>query len=416
MRRFIPFLFLGLITFILTSCSTQTDTPTAVIQSPSMTPVPVTPTPTPTTELTPTPTEEPLPVRVPHLESGDSVTIQEVHMIDETTGWGIGGTTDAWDHVLRTTDGGETWTDITPPEPPSLRADEQANAHGAFLDGQNAWIRYLDSTIIWRTGDAGNTWHASEPLDTEIHMPYYLFPNFMQFVDAQHGWVMIYLESGMSHDYVDLFRTEDGGVVWEKIVDPMENMDLSSCCKTGMAFLDTQHGLVTYEMGPYPDPYVTWTSDGGVSWVFQDLPAPPSDIDIADHGYCHSHSPNVFPPSTVVIAVSCNIAPSTELEQWDHGLYLTNDYGENWTILPYPGGALMLIDPQFGWALGREIHQTSDGGQTWELISSLDWDGQFSFVDVENGWAVARLDDEIAFVDSLDGGRSWNLLNPIISP
>ena len=46
----------------------------------------------------------------------------------------------------------------------------------------------------------------------------------------------------------------------------------------------------------------------------------------------------------------------------------------------------------------------------------MDWEGQFSFVDAMAGWAVARSVDESALVRTLDGGRTWELLEPIISP
>jgi photosystem II stability/assembly factor-like uncharacterized protein len=46
----------------------------------------------------------------------------------------------------------------------------------------------------------------------------------------------------------------------------------------------------------------------------------------------------------------------------------------------------------------------------------VDWLGQFSFVDEMRGWAVARSADASALVRTTDGGRTWELLEPIVSP
>jgi photosystem II stability/assembly factor-like uncharacterized protein len=59
------------------------------------------------------------------------------------------------------------------------------------------------------------------------------------------------------------------------------------------------------------------------------------------------------------------------------------------------------------------MYETRDGGETWELIKTVSWDGQFSFIDEQNGWAIARNQDEIALVRTEDGGRTWSQLDPI---
>lgn len=62
------------------------------------------------------------------------------------------------------------------------------------------------------------------------------------------------------------------------------------------------------------------------------------------------------------------------------------------------------------------LYQTQDGGKTWQLVSNVSWDGQFSFTESKNGWAVARDGDQIAFVTSKDGGRTWQIIQPMSGP
>jgi len=97
-------------------------------------------------------------------------------------------------------------------------------------------------------------------------------------------------------------------------------------------------------------------------------------------------------------------------------LYTTLDGGETWTSNPFPGDSLAFIDADLGWGLGRDVYMTEDGGQTWVHVKAVSWDGQFSFIDDQLGWAVARLGDETALVKTVDGGLTWAQLTPRVVP
>jgi photosystem II stability/assembly factor-like uncharacterized protein len=77
---------------------------------------------------------------------------------------------------------------------------------------------------------------------------------------------------------------------------------------------------------------------------------------------------------------------------------------------------LFFLDPQTGWSLGAEIHRTQDGGLTWSQLSTVNWQAQFNFVSQQVGWAVARSDEQLALVQTVDGGQIWSLLNPLSVP
>jgi photosystem II stability/assembly factor-like uncharacterized protein len=99
-----------------------------------------------------------------------------------------------------------------------------------------------------------------------------------------------------------------------------------------------------------------------------------------------------------------------------NALYRTVDGGATWSTTDLPGASLFWLDSQQGWSLGRTIEWTEDGGATWTRVHEVNWDGQFSFVDAMNGWAVATNEDEKALVRTSSGGTKWSILKPAVGP
>ena len=85
-------------------------------------------------------------------------------------------------------------------------------------------------------------------------------------------------------------------------------------------------------------------------------------------------------------------------------------------MISAPNDGLYYFDPNYGFALGKNIYQTIDGGATWTLIKQVIWDGQFSFVNMNMGWAVARNENEIALEVTTNGGATWKTINPFVAP
>ena len=81
------------------------------------------------TEIFDTPTISPTLTSLPALHPNQAVPLINLHMMDESNGWGI----EESGHIVHTKDGANTWQDVTPPH--------GAYANNGFfaLDGLTAW-------------------------------------------------------------------------------------------------------------------------------------------------------------------------------------------------------------------------------------------------------------------------------------
>jgi photosystem II stability/assembly factor-like uncharacterized protein len=328
-------------------------------------------------------------------------------MDSAANGWAIGSHPDASPapsiHVLRTHDGGQTWSEVTPPE------DSLSDIGGMVSSGSNAWVTYLGTDRVWRTTDGGATWTASE-----AGYPQGQFATF-EFTDAQYGWMLQEVESGFGSQLVSLFRTIDGGDAWQEIINPYESEDLQSCRKSGMSFYGTDTGWVTYDCeGTYLEAFLDISDDAGQSWTEGQLPLPEGAAQSTDEGWCTSSSPRLTAERSGSLIVTCVVDEGSVLSESAY-LYLTEDAGETWEIRDYPGGQPNFFNDGTILALGRDQYLSTDSGVNWAKIKTVSWDGQYSFVDPNLGWAVATSDDEIALVVTSDGGRTWEIIEAMIS-
>ncbi len=340
------------------------------------------------------------------MTDGQALIIAQIEMIDAQEGWAVGGAGEHLDHVLRTNDGGLTWRDVSPPAIRSLLITP-SHTSTFFYDRDNAWIVCNDSAEVWKTSDGGQSWNS-----TRIDFPQSRSDR-LHFNDPKRGWLLRHVESGMGNQYVALYRTLDGGLSWDKLIDPYQDQELQGCLKTGMVF-QADRGWLTYDcQGVYPQALVEWTADGGETWQSIWLPLPNVDAEDAD-SYCTSKDPFLFSNAGGALLVECYSFSGTS-KSTQRFLYITADMGSTWVVNEFPGSAVLFLDEQTVFALGPDIFISNNQGQDWTNVKSVQWQGQFSFVDENQGWAVATYEDEIALVHTNDGGQTWLEIKPTIS-
>jgi photosystem II stability/assembly factor-like uncharacterized protein len=414
-----------LLTLLLVGCAHQQprgEIPSATASFqvfPSQTPIAsALPVSTSTSIQAPTPLAEQV-TTVPPLpfDPGQPLSIAnlQLHMQDPQSGW---ATIDR--HVFHTTDAGNTWQEINPPQRDVFY----------FMDANTAWAAseswcsqegvcddpypLVTAATIWRTTDAGRTWQPSWPIDLGHpgdRSQRYFSPTLF-FLDMHTGWLLARLDDGESGQ--ELFETYDGGLTWEPASDGA--IPMTGSIET-LAFTNPLNGWSVESTSSNPAGTRLWhTVDGGGTWVPFELPSEAG----AQPG----------------LALDCRL-DTTFRSAGTAGLRLAcagnsyaveatiSDGGQAWHFLPAAGRPIAegFADASAGWRLVSEgtgssnwLERSLDGGATWTGIMPVVWEqADFDFVSPSAGWALVSAGETRALLRTIDGGGYWSEIQPVIA-
>jgi hypothetical protein len=220
----------------------------------------------------------------------------------------------------------------------------------------------------------------------------------------------------MQKVFTSVNRSTDGGHSWELILDPYDDITIQAFTKTGLDFISPQYGWLTRDFRGV-DPFVRLnvSEDGGTTWESWELPPPPSLPDLFQFGVGDLFDPYLVSPGRGYFRLFSRILVNDQIADQEF-LYKTSDSGVNWEILEIPSGKLYYINGQVIYSISRDIHLSIDGGETWQLIKSVNWDSDFSFIDVNTALGIAYDpdDNEYALVKTTDGFKSIEIIIPQI--
>lgn len=338
--------------------------------------------------------------------------------------------------VIRTTDGGATWSrQLTAP------ADSHA-VYAKFFDDTSGIVALVGGQpVVRRSLDGGVTWStlpALTPAATVLSW---------SFMDSLYGWLLA-RESATATP--KLFRTEDGGLSWVDLGSPVIAPDQAFQAQFSHF---TTGWLSTVSTGPY----AYRTQDFGATWIRVPLPA--TAVSSATGGtYFVAVRPTTglgavatvvyFPPLKGRSAVGGNIRsyPPLTVHAFDGGrphtyLYTTVldeitpgpfasepppnqvelrtlDAGKTWSTMTIPAdtGAIAYSDASnLWWVGGGKLSGSSDGGVSWSDPRSIDavspLPGTLQVLDGEHAWFAAQIGPHPRLEGTIDGGRHWALVS-----
>jgi photosystem II stability/assembly factor-like uncharacterized protein len=280
---------------------------------------------------------------------------------------------------LKTEDAGNNWNTVSANQ---IGGFEQVD----FINEQQGWA-VNSKAQVWHTLNGGLDWarlatldYTSEPFVGPIHK--------IKFVDAAHGWIV---------DPFSVWRTDDGGKHWEKIVPWATSDDIKevvySCyfINSDIGWLGGDHGAV-YS-----------TNDGGRSWQAKRIAPKDMLFDTIEF---------IDDKAGLVSTKPINI------------IYLTDDGGETWRGTPLSDIndswrllSINFINNNEGWAAGLDnsavggnsrglLLHSLDGGHTWQSIQTGIDELFFlivGFTSVNEGWLIGYNN----VYRTADGGKSW---------
>lgn len=181
--------------------------------------------------------------------SGVALPVYDLFFLDAQKGFAVGGwsfcngtgCTPPGGFILRTLDGGQTWTQVyTPSEKTEIQSVYFVTPSLGFCAGGN---------MILKTTDGGSTWSEYKiPSGSSTVQQ-------VRFVNEQKGYALCLFSK--------LFKTEDGGQTWQEIVHGSSNGYYALAEAGGATYLSGQGTMLK-------------STNGGNSWT--ELAQSPRDI------------------------------------------------------------------------------------------------------------------------------------------
>jgi photosystem II stability/assembly factor-like uncharacterized protein len=287
--------------------------------------------------------------------TGTTAHFRGLSAVSASTAW-VSGYTSTNGVVMRTTNGGATWQDVSPPGTAGLQfRDIEA------FDADRAVVMSIGGAPtdfrIYVTSDGGRTWAL-----TFVNNEPGAFYDCMSFFNDRNG---LALSDPPDGQHFRVIATDDGGLSWH-----VTGLQMPQALPGEAAFaasgecLTTDHGHTAwFGTGGSTQARVFTSTDRGVSWTVAPTPilvGPTAGINaLAFNGQQRG------------MAVGGDFAAPTASPNSFAG---TRDGGSTWSLLPgppeYRSGATWL-NGQTALAVGLSGSDVSeDGGATWTRFDS----------------------------------------------
>jgi photosystem II stability/assembly factor-like uncharacterized protein len=271
--------------------------------------------------------------------------------------------------IIRTTDGGTSWSNQT-------QVTDQ-NLSGVYFSDANIGTAVGWNGIILRTTNGGSNWLVQSGSSTESMTSVF-------FTDINYG-----IAAGFGGT---ILRTTNGGSIW--LVDTIS----AYYALRSVSFSDANNGIIGGSGGSgVTTGMFLKTTNGGISWIFKET----NTVGLWD-----------------VVLLNANTAIAVDQ---NGSILKSTDGGSSWNTVyqssPYWISCVCFTSVNTGLAIGSGVAgiiilKTTDGGDTWTQISGTP--GIFSILSVSasgpGGWTIVVRDSasNSLIFKSTNDGITWN--------
>lgn len=307
--------------------------------------------------------------------------------IDPQAGWAVVQKGSGQYAIEKTADGGKTWI---AKKQYAVSVNHIGNFKIRFFNSDNGYAFLYDRLSV--TSDGGDTWSTVSPASGASLTD-------CSFASAADGWVC-----GTADGNIVAFRTTDGGGHWTQKLK-LSHAETDSSAPLQIDFVsDTAGWILLDNIDDTSKPNLYQTTDGGNMFS----------------GICHVRGRRPYPIDMHFTSGSIGFIGT------DHGagpipgsLLMTTDGGKTFrSLLGDVGSIDRIVFPsrQVGYLIGYNddnmaktgfFLRTTDGGRSWNQISTLAPAIGISFVDGNDGFGIGTGADEGAFLKTMDGGTTW---------
>lgn len=339
----------------------------------------------------------------------------QIHMVNAKDGWAI-YTHLPYQWVLKTTDGGAHWMNVTPEG-----STTRGGIEGQFLNADEAVTEVLpyelQQDVVLNVTQNGGTWQPS------------VMPGAL--MSGEHVFAAQSPEAlwALMNNY--LWKSTDGGANWSKTGSKFGSQSKGSLPQlagdNGVLFTTKNQGWISGLNEQFGQPFLYHTTNGGVSWVSQKLALPAT----ASQDQITTDVPHFVSQTTGFLPVFLMHGSTHLLE-----LFTTSDGGQTWqgSTSIHVGSEIkapIYVGTSGVWALKQQIQGSTSATQTvlyrttaganWQVVAKNPFgshSGQVTEIDFPTsteGFAILMTNQGSQLLHTTNGGQTWSVIPASIS-